>query len=101
MKRRRVVFTVTARRHVRREKDWWFENRAGAELVASELEAAVQIVALLPGAGTLYEKGGIPGLRRLYLPKIVCHIYYTFSDDEVMVRALWGARRRHGPRLKT
>lgn len=27
------------------------------------------------------------------------HLYYTFSDDEVIVRALWGARRERGPQL--
>ena len=40
---------------------------------------------------------GVPGLRRLYLRKIACHLYYTFDEHEVIVRALWGARRGKGP----
>jgi hypothetical protein len=27
------------------------------------------------------------------------HIYYTFDDQEVVVRAFWGARRSHRPLL--
>jgi hypothetical protein len=38
-------------------------------------------------------------LRRFYLPKLTYHLYYTFDDDEVVVRALWGARREHGPQF--
>jgi hypothetical protein len=33
------------------------------------------------------------------LQKLGCHLYYTFDDDEVIVRALWGARREHGPEI--
>src|SRR5437868_5557259 len=25
-----------------------------------------------------------------YLPKVGCHLYYTFDENEVIVRALWG-----------
>jgi len=39
-------------------------------------------------------------LRRLYLPKLTCHLYYTFDEREVIVRAVWGARRRRDPNLK-
>lgn len=100
MKRRRVQFTVTAQRHVRAEKSWWLEHRVSADVFASELEAALQVAALLPGAGAQYEKAGVPGLRRLYLPKVACHLYYSFNEDAVIVRALWGARRHRGPQLK-
>jgi len=27
------------------------------------------------------------------------HLYYTFDDARVIVRALWGARRERGPRI--
>jgi hypothetical protein len=39
-------------------------------------------------------------LRRLYLQRISCHLYYTHDDREVIVRALWGARRERGPALR-
>ena len=51
---------------------------------------------MLPGAGTAYPQAMVPGLRRIYLRKIACHIYYTFDEHEVIVRALWGAKRRKG-----
>jgi plasmid stabilization system protein ParE len=100
LKPRRVRFTATAQQHVRREKTWWLENRTHTEIFAAELEAALRIVARLPGAGTLYPGSPIAGVRRVYLTKVACHLYYTFDDDEVVVRALWGARRGHGPTIK-
>jgi hypothetical protein len=92
---RRVRFTATAQEHVVREQQWWLENRDYRHLFATELEEAVALVAHLPGAGTSYPDAGIPGLRRLYLQKISC----THDDHDVIVRALWGARRERGPAL--
>jgi plasmid stabilization system protein ParE len=74
---RRVRFTATARRHVDREQTWWFENRDYRDLFAAELSEAVRVVAILPGAGTLYPHPRHPGLRRLYLQPLGCHLYYT------------------------
>ena len=76
---------------------WWLENRDYPELFANELEAAIRVVALLPGAGSPYTGTDVPGLRRLYIRKLSCHLYYTFNDDEVLVRTLWGAHRERGP----
>jgi hypothetical protein len=97
VKTRRVRFTATAQRHVRREKQWWLENRDHVEIFAIEMREALRIVKLLPGAGGAYPHARVQGLRRIYLPKVACHLYYTFDDDEVLVRALWGARRGRGP----
>ncbi|MDN5849666.1 MAG: hypothetical protein L0H63_08485 [Nitrococcus sp.] len=90
MKRRRVLFTTTAKRHVQREQKWWAADRDHTEIFAAELESAIRIVSILPGAGALYPDAGIPGLRRLYIPKVACHLYYTYLADKVIVRALWG-----------
>ncbi len=97
MNGRRVRITATASQHVDRERTWWLENRDHQELFATELEHAVQILALLPGAGTPYAQTDVKDLRPLYLRKLACHLYYTFNDDEVIVRAMWGARRDRGP----
>lgn len=99
MKNRRVSFTFTAQQHVAREKAWWLENREHTEVFAEELEQALKIVAMLPGAGTVYARSPIPGVRRVYLRRVALHLYYTFDDSEVIVRALWGARRERGPQF--
>lgn len=100
MKERRVRFTATAGHHVALERSWWLTNRDHQALFATELESAVNIVSILPGAGSPYLRTEVPALRRIYLRKIACHMYYTFTDDEVVVRALWSARRERGPMIE-
>ena len=56
-------------------------------------------IAALPGAGTIYAQSPVPGVRRVYPRRVAVHLYYTFDDAHVIVRALWGARRERGPRL--
>lgn len=68
--------------------------------LVEELDAALRVAAILPGAGAPYDKAGVAGLRRLYLSTAGCHVYYTFDDHQVIVRALWGARRERGPHLR-
>ena len=97
MTQRLVRFTATAQRHVEREKDWWLEHRIHIEVFATELEAALRLLALLPGAGTPYTKLSVPGLRRWYLPRVGCHLYYTFDEHEVIVRAWGGCSPPPGP----
>lgn len=77
------------------------ENRVHIDVFADELEEALRILTWLPGAGAPYTQAEIPGIRRVYVPKVACHLYYTFDDDEVVVRAFWGARRSRGPGLKS
>jgi plasmid stabilization system protein ParE len=92
-----VRFTETARDHVNLERTWWLNNRDHQALFAIELQNAIQILAILPAAGTPYPNAGTLELRRLFVRKLNCHLYYTFDDKEVVVRALWGARRERGP----
>jgi plasmid stabilization system protein ParE len=99
LKQRRVRFTATAQRHVTREKVWWLENRIYKDIFADELDEAVKLIALMPGAGAPYAAAGSPGLRRVYLPRVALHLYYTFDDREVIVRALWGARCGSRPQI--
>ena len=79
MKERHVRFTVTAGQHVDRERTWWLANRDHHELFTTEIENAVKVLALLPGAGTLYSRTEVADLRRLYIRKLACHLYYTFE----------------------
>ena len=59
MNERRVRFTETARDQVEQERIWWLANRDYQELFAAELENALRIAAVLPGAGTLYTRTAV------------------------------------------
>jgi hypothetical protein len=52
LKDRRVRFTATSQGHVDRERTWRLEHRDYRDLFEFELEAATQLLAVLPGAGT-------------------------------------------------
>ena len=97
MTERRIRLTATAARHVERERAWWIKNRDHLDVFATQLESAMRILAILPGAGTPYLQTPVPDLRRLYMRRVSCHVYYTFNDEEVTIRAVWGARRKQGP----
>jgi hypothetical protein len=97
--KRAVRFTATAHGHVEREKAWWVRHRDYVGVFAQELERAIEVLAVLPGAGTVYAGSPVAGVRRLYLRGVDLHLYYTFDQDEVIVRAVWGARRGLGPDL--
>lgn len=101
MNPRRIRFTATVQRHVRREKTWWIDNRIHQDVFVAEFEEALRVLAVLPGAGTPYTQAGIAGMRRLYVQKVACHLYYTFDERDVIVHALWGARRQRGPRFRS
>jgi plasmid stabilization system protein ParE len=64
-----------------------------------ELEQALKIITALPGAGAPYVQSPVPGVRRFYLRKVGAHLYYTFDDTQVIIRALWSARRGRPPQL--
>jgi len=80
--------TRTSKRRVAQEEAWWLENRDHSEVFAEELEQAVKIIALLPGAGTRYTASPMPGVRRVYLRRVALHLYYTFDEHQVIIRAL-------------
>jgi hypothetical protein len=85
LKQRRVQ--LRPRSTFRTNANGWLANRDYQELFAAELESALRILAILPGAGTLYTQSGTLGLRRFYLRKLSCHLNYTFDDEQVIVRA--------------
>ena len=94
---RRVSFTFTARHQIDLEHRWWLENRDQRELFEDELGSALNLLALLPGIGTPYELSPGPGVRRLYLDKIACHLYYSYDDEQVIIKSLWGSKRGRLP----
>jgi len=95
--RRRVRFTATAREHVRLLKEWWQENSPRPEIPGDDLEEALALLSAFPGIGSPYPSSPIARVRRFYLKRLRSHVYYTYDDRELVVRALWHARRGSGP----
>jgi plasmid stabilization system protein ParE len=95
--RRKVRFTAVARKHLRLLKGWWQENSVRPEILHDDLEEAVEMLSMLPGIGSHYPAAPIRDVRRLYLERLTSHIYYTYNDREVIIRAIWHARRGTSP----
>jgi plasmid stabilization system protein ParE len=95
--RRKIRFTATAQKHVRLLRRWWSENSARPEILQHELNKAITTLSILPGIGARYPSAPILGVRRLYLERLMSHLYYTYDEGEVVIRALWHARRGSGP----
>ena len=68
-------------------------------MFTEEVEQALQIIAALLGAGTLYAQSPVAAVRRVYLSGVAAHRYFAFDRDDAIIRALWGARRELGPQL--
>ena len=82
---------------------WWVANRPLAPgLFANELLAAIDLLTHMPRVGQRYRVRGVPGLRRMLLPRTRYHVYYTHDPEArlVVVVAVWGAVRGHGPPLR-
>jgi plasmid stabilization system protein ParE len=94
--RRKVRFTESARKHVQLLADWWRDNSARPEILDHDLSEAIRTLSLLLGIGQRF-LAPIPGVRRFYLERLTVHLYYTYDDDEVVIRAVWHARRGSGP----
>lgn len=97
MTRRKVRFTATAREQLRIFKSWWRDNTVRPEIFDEDLEEAIKTLSIVPGIGSPYRAAPIPGVRRLYVERLVSHLYYTYDDREIIIRALWHARRGSGP----
>jgi hypothetical protein len=85
---------------VKKEHAWWLANRDYKELFSIELDEATRMLSALPGAGAVYDRTPVAGLRRVYVRGLGCHLYYTFDEIEVIIRAFWPARRERGPILR-
>ena len=80
--------------------EWWRENRTAApDLFRQELEGAIDLLEQSPDSGRRYPGAGVPGLRRLLLPKTRYHVYYVHDSATalVLILAVWSAVRGRGP----
>jgi plasmid stabilization system protein ParE len=99
-----VKFVITSRawRQVEGARKWWEASRDKApELFAEELAEAERHLMTHPESGELWRIRRRRTIRRLLLNKTAQHLYYVYSAEreEVLVLALWGARRGREPKL--
>lgn len=96
------VVTPSARRQIERSRRWWESNREKApDLFVEELEEAMAHLMTAPKAGEPWRIRRGLTIRRWLLEKTGHHLYYVHMPqrEEVVVLALWGARRGRSPRL--
>ena len=98
----KFVITPRARRQVERERRWWEENRdKSPRLFLHELTEAERHLTAFPESGELWRIRQKRTIRRWLLEKTAQHLYYVYRPEreEVLVLAIWGARRGRGPKL--
>ena len=98
----RIRITPEAEAQAESAAAWWRGNRPGAPaLFGDELAGALTLLSAAPEAGPRYRRRGVPGLRRLLLPRTRYHVYYLYDAEAgvCMVAAVWGAVRGRGPRV--
>jgi len=98
---RDVRTTPEADRQVRAIDDWWRRHRTAApNLFLDELEAAFTLIGSAPHVGHPYRRSPLGGTRRVLLARTRYHLYYALLGDEVVVLAVWHARRGSGPPIR-
>lgn len=97
-----VRITPEAEGQIQVIHDWWTASRSAAPgLFLTELTDALDIIADAPAIGRLYRQAPLPQVRRLLLKATRYHIYYAPLGNDVVVLAVWHAKRGAGPPLRT
>ena len=86
-------------------KTWLRENRPGTEEAFNrefnQVTSKLTAMSAHGPIGTIYDVSHGQIIRRVLLPRMQQHLYYSIDEatDTVIIRALWGARRGRGPKL--
>lgn len=91
--------SARARREARRIDERWRAHADHRQLFVDELDAALEHVLADPTIGAPYDAATMEPVRRVRLPKTDYFVYYTVQPAEVVVLALWSARRGRQPKL--
>ncbi|HVT48880.1 MAG TPA: type II toxin-antitoxin system RelE/ParE family toxin [Vicinamibacterales bacterium] len=95
-----VVTTSVSDDHIQTIDAWWRENRpVAAGLFAEELAACIELLGRMPRAGRRYRHPHVSNLRRVLLRTSRYHVYYVVHDTQIVIHAVWHARRGTGPEL--
>ena len=90
-----------AQREGDRHDAWWRAHRPAApDLLIRELLHVLELLRDNPHLGALYDADHFEGpVRRVLMKKTERHVYHGLLGDEVIILAVWGARRKRGPKL--
>ena len=92
----KFLISKRARRHIEAAQAWWVDNRPAAPaLLLDELASVERLLRENPSLGTTYSPHKSGAVRRVLLSGTQKHLYYRYRPDrdELVVLALWGARR--------
>ena len=96
-----VRLSKRAQKAVSRIDARWREKGDHPETFLSELLAAIDLLGTTTNPGTPCSTAKRPRLKRVFLEKSKCHVY--FEPDEasqaLVVLAVWNARRERPPKL--
>ena len=92
--------TDEADAHIRQIDDWWRRNRLGSpNLFAEELAETFEMIGSAPFSGHPYRSLELSDARRILLRRTGFYVYYVPAQSEVLIVAVWHARRGSGPLL--
>ena len=85
----------------KRKKTWWQTNRPSApDLFDEEMQATIERIRSSPTTtGRAYPATFRAPVRCVLLPKTENHLFYAVRDGEIVILSVWGARKKHGPKL--
>jgi ParE toxin of type II toxin-antitoxin system, parDE len=93
-------YTPRFKRELRERDKWWRENRPAApNLFIEELIAAIEQAVTAPLSAKRYFDASDDNVRYIPMSKTQCGLYYTVFEGDVVLLAVWGGRRRRGPKL--
>ena len=100
---RPVRIAGSAARAITEAASWWTANRPKApDAFVTELERALQLIAVHPGIGARATNVRLAGVRRIHLARVRYHLYYrvTGASEAIEVLALWHVSRGSAPKIE-
>ena len=97
----KIRVSSRAQREADRHDAWWRANRPAApNLLIHELLNVLDLLEKNPSLGVPYDAKHFEGpVRRVLMKKTERHVYYGHLGNELIILAVWGARRGRSPKL--
>jgi hypothetical protein len=77
----------------------WRQHADDPGLFADEFLAAVERLESSPTPGSPFPTGTRPTLRRMLMPRSICHIYFEIDEAKQTIQILQNGRRERAPKL--